>query len=123
MTKQTVDDSQFWDILNESAGIYFKAANIIKERHGIDYTRLMVQKRAELQPDRVKKIQEQFLDHLEDILFLSVNSQNPIAQIRYQDWNFIEQVEKRVLARTEYFGMSKQEIVVKLESNISISQK
>jgi hypothetical protein len=76
----------------------------------------MVKERAELQQSLIKQIQDEYLDGLEDILFLSVFSQSSDEQLQIKDSDLIKKVFIRVRTRAENSGMTLDEITAKLEA-------
>ena len=123
MNNKDINEVQFWEVIKASTVNYSLAVNLFQERYGISLTRLAIRQKAELEPERIKQIEDEYLNSLEDILFLSAWTQFPIPLFREQDRDFIKQVVIRVLTRTEHTGMTGDEIVAKLEANILISQK
>ena len=113
-----ISENQFWEVIKASTVNYSLAVNLFQERYGVTLTRSMIKQKAELQPERIKQIQDEFFDSLEDILFLSVWPQNPIALFREQDRGIIKQAVLRVLTRPEYKALTGDEIVCILESKI-----
>lgn len=118
MNNSEITDFQFWEVIKASTCNYSLAANLFQERYGVSLTRSTIKQRAELEPIRIKQIQDEYLDSLEDILFLSAWGQNPIAIFREQDREFIKQVVIRVLTRPEHAGINGDEIADKLKSKI-----
>lgn len=116
--KNSVSDSQFWEVIKASTVNYSLAVNLFQERYEVKLTRSMIKKRAELQPERIKQIQDEYLDSIEDILFLSVCSQNPAEQIQPKDHDLTKKVIMRVLTREENTGMTLDEVTAKLESKM-----
>ena len=116
MNNSEIEESKFWEVIKDSTVNYTLAANLFQERFGVTLTRSLIKQKAELQPERIKQIQNDYLDSLENILFLSVWPENPIALLREQDRGIIKQAVIRVLTRPEHVNMNGDEILRKLEA-------
>lgn len=62
MKKKRLSDKEFWSALTEAHGLYQRAARIIAEKYGFEYTRQSTRERAERQPERLTAIVESTLD-------------------------------------------------------------
>lgn len=117
MNNSEITDTMFWEVIKASTCNYSLAVNLFQERYEVKLTRSMIKKRAELQPERIKQLQDEYLEDLEDILFLLVWPENPIARFHELDRDITKQVIIRVLTRPEYVDiMNGDEIVRKLEA-------
>jgi hypothetical protein len=77
-----ISDSQFWQILRESAGIYARAVRLFKKELDVDVTRQGVRKRALKDPDQLKDIKEENIDIAEEGLHSLMRSKNEAVRFK-----------------------------------------
>jgi hypothetical protein len=101
-----VTDAQFWSTFRENAGNYAATARAIMKKYNIEnYGRSTVYLRANAQPEKVKEILEEELDHAERVIATGMRSKN--ERIRVDTAKFVlkhKGKERGYTERTEVTG-------------------